>query len=157
MSLKLPFDATKPIVGEASIEINRPPETVFNFIADNLLENYPKWAPEVIELEPINTSTVTVGTQVKQVRDDNGNRVESIFEVQEYAPHIKFIFQGINAPYKHSYLIENDSDNQSRLTFKFELLDIEVFMRPFQKLIRVAIEDGAENTVDNIKQLLCSD
>jgi hypothetical protein len=40
MSLKLPFDATKPIVGEASVEINRPPETVFNFIADNLLENY---------------------------------------------------------------------------------------------------------------------
>jgi hypothetical protein len=27
-------------------------------------------------------------------------------------------------------------------------------MRPFEKLIRSAIEDGAENTVQNIKSLL---
>jgi hypothetical protein len=27
-------------------------------------------------------------------------------------------------------------------------------MRPFQKLIRIAIEDGAESSVENIKQLL---
>jgi len=40
------------------------------------------------------------------------------------------------------------------LTFRFELTEIEVFMRPFQKLIRTAIEDGAENTVENIKNLI---
>jgi hypothetical protein len=27
-------------------------------------------------------------------------------------------------------------------------------MRPFEKLIRYAIEDGAENTVENIKNLI---
>jgi hypothetical protein len=30
-------------------------------------------------------------------------------------------------------------------------------MRPFQKLIRAAIEDGAENTVENIKNLIAAD
>ena len=30
-------------------------------------------------------------------------------------------------------------------------------MRPFQKLIRVAIEDGAENTVENIKNLITAE
>ena len=29
-------------------------------------------------------------------------------------------------------------------------------MRPFQKLIRASIEDGAENTVENIKNLMIS-
>ena len=28
------------------------------------------------------------------------------------------------------------------------------FLRPFEKLIRYAIEDGAENTVHNIRDLL---
>jgi hypothetical protein len=42
----------------------------------------------------------------------------------------------------------------TRLTFRFELLEVEVFMRPFQKLIRSAIEDGAENTVETIKNLI---
>ena len=58
-------------------------------------------------------------------------------------------------PYKHSYLLESNEQKQpTRLTFRFELLEIEVFMRPFEKLIRSAIEDGAENTVENIKNLI---
>jgi len=42
----------------------------------------------------------------------------------------------------------------TKLTFRFELLELEMFMRPFQKLIRYAIEDGAESTVENIKNLI---
>jgi hypothetical protein len=42
----------------------------------------------------------------------------------------------------------------TRLTFKFDLLEIDFFMRPFEKLIRIAIEDGAENTVESIKNLI---
>ncbi|WP_269144437.1 hypothetical protein [Methylicorpusculum oleiharenae] len=36
-------------------------------------------------------------------------------------------------------------------------MEIELFMRPFEKLIRVAIEEGAQNTVNNIKNLLVPD
>jgi hypothetical protein len=53
--------------------------------------------------------------------------------------------------------MENENENQkmnTRLTFRFELLELEMFMRPFQKLIRYAIEDGAESTVENIKNLI---
>jgi hypothetical protein len=67
-------------------------------------------------------------------------------------------FKGLTEPYVHSYLLESDDENKStRLTFRFELTEIEVFMRPFQKLIRAAIEDGAENTVENIKNLIAAD
>lgn len=155
MQIKLPFDSASQISGEASIDIDKTAEEVFSFVADNFFENYPKWAADVVQLEPIDSTEVFVGNKAKQFREDNGSIVESVFEITEYQPHIKFMFQGVTSPYKHIYLIDYDSESQkSQLTFRFELLDIDVFMRPFQKLIRIAIEDGAESSVENIKQLL---
>lgn len=155
MQIKLPFDSSTQIFGEASIDIYKSSEEVFAFIADNFFENYPKWASDVVQLEPLDTSQVFVGNKARQLKDDNGTIVESIFEITEYDPYIKFIFQGLTSPYKHIYSIDYDHESKkSQLTFRFELLEIDVFMRPFQKLIRIAIEDGAESSVENIKQLL---
>jgi hypothetical protein len=71
---------------------------------------------------------------------------------------MKLIFKGLTEPYSHSYILENSKKNQSTsLTFRFELSEIEVFMRPFQKLIRSSIEEGAENTVENIKNLIVAE
>jgi hypothetical protein len=39
------------------------------------------------------------------------------------------------------------------LIFTFELSEIQIFMRPFEKLIRVVVQEGAERTVRNLKQL----
>jgi len=155
MPIKLPFDASQPITGEATASINKPPQEVFGFIADDFFENYPKWSPDVIELEPLNGTNVAIGHKAKQVREDNGNRVESIFQFTDYIASHLLKFEGINAPYRHSYSItENPDTNGTELTFRFELLEMEVFMRPFQKLIRLAIEDGADTTVGSIKELL---
>lgn len=155
MPIKLPFDANQAITGEASICIEKPSQDVFHFIADDFFENYQKWSPDVIELEPLEGTQVAVGSKAKQVREDNGDRVESLFEITDYNPNVLFKFAGINSPYRHSYsLTEIPEQQATELTFRFELLELEVFMRPFQKLIRLAIEDGAENTVNSIKTLL---
>jgi hypothetical protein len=54
-------------------------------------------------------------------------------------------------------LIEkNAPQGNTELTFRFDLLEIEIFMWPFEKLIRVAIEEGAENTAEKIRVLLTS-
>lgn len=157
MQIKLPYDTTKPIAGEASVEIDKPTQYVFDYIGVNFFENYPKWAEEVIEFEPLNGKEVFVGAKAKQVRQDNGENIESIFEIIEYQSNCKLIFQGVSAPYRNSYLVEdNKQPSSTRLTFRFELLEIEIFMRPFQKLIRTAIEDGAETIVDNLKNLLAA-
>lgn len=153
--MKLSFGASKPVSGEASIVIKANSEEVFNFVAENFFLNYSKWAPEVVELEPLDGNKVFVGAKGRQVREDNDSLVESIFELIEYSQYSVFILQGLNSPYKHTYVIESeDKDAQTRLTFKFDLLEIEIFMRPFEKLIRVAIEDGAENTVEKIRDLI---
>ena len=158
MQIKFSFDSSKPVAGEASIEINKSIHEAFSFIGEHFYENYPKWALEVVELEPLDGIKVFVGAKAKQVREDSGTKTESIFEITDYQPAIKFIFKGLTEPYTHSYLLESSEEKQStRLTFRFELAEIEVFMRPFQKLIRSAIEEGAENTVENIKNLIVSD
>ena len=158
MQIKFPFDASSPISGEASIKINRSINEVFAFIGECFYENYPKWAPEVVELEPLDGQQLFIGAKTKQVRADQGALVESVFEITDYQPAVKLIFKGLSEPYTHSYLLENSEEKKcTRLTFRFELAEIEVFMRPFQKLIRSAIEDGAENTVENIKNLIHAD
>ena len=155
MQIKFPFDLSKPVVGEASIEINKPVHNVFSYIGEHFFDNYPKWSVEVVEFEPLDGKEVFIGAKAKQVRKDNGAEVESVFEITDYQPSIKLIFKGLTEPYQHSYLLESSEHKQpTRLTFRFELLELEVFMRPFEKLIRSAIEEGAENTVENIKNLI---
>lgn len=158
MQIKFPFDSAKPVAGEASIDIDESIQRVFSYIGEHFFKNYPKWAPEVVKFEPLDGNEVFVGAKAKQVRNDNGGEVESIFEITDFNPNFKLIFQGLTAPYRHSYLLENGNTKQStRLTFRFELLELEVFMRPFEKLIRSAIEEGAENTVDNIKNIITAE
>lgn len=149
------FDASKPVIGKASALINKPATEVFVFIGERFFENYPKWALEVAEFEPLNGFTVFVGARARQLRRDQGQEIKSIFEITEFHPHINLTFRGITAPYLNTYYLERgDIEESTLLTFSFELLELELFMRPFEKLIRSAIEEGAENTVENIKKLL---
>ena len=158
MQIKNPFDSSSPVVGEASIDIDKDIHDVFSYVGQHFFENYPKWAVEVVEFQPLDSSEVCVGAKAKQIRKDNGAKIESVFEITDYQPDSKLVFKGVSAPYRHSYLLEaNDQNQPTNLTFRFELLELDVFMRPFQKLIRSAIEDGAENTVENIKNLIAAE
>ncbi|PPD34991.1 MAG: hypothetical protein CTY19_02475 [Methylomonas sp.] len=157
MQLKLPFESAKSVVGEATIEIDKSANEVFAFVGEGFFNNYPRWAVEVVQFEPLDGEKVFVGAKAKQVRKDNDNEaeIESVFEITDFQPCEKLSLKGIKEPYKQSYILEDiEKSKPTRLTFRFELLELEIFMRPFEKLIRYAIEDGAENTVENIKNLI---
>lgn len=154
MQIKFLLDSSDSITGEASIEIDRPIEDIYDYMGNHFFENYTKWAVEVVEFKP-ESEKVCVGAKAKQVRNDNGEKVESVFEIIDFNPNNSLVCQGVTAPYRQTYLLENENQKtKTRLTFRFELLELEMFMRPFQKLIRYAIEDGAESTVENIKNLI---
>lgn len=155
MEIKLPFDSNAPIHEEASIIIDAGQQEVFTFVADNYFENYPKWAPEIIEVEPLQAGAVTVGIKGKQVREEFNEKVESTFVVEEYQPYVKFALHGLEPAFKSVYLTESlNEEGKTKLTFSFELLDLDLFMRPFAKLIRSAIREGAESAVERIKELV---
>lgn len=158
MQIKIPFDSSKPVAGESSVTINKPVPEVFSYMGTHFFDNYPNWAVEVVEFEPLDGKEVFIGARAKQIRQENNAKVESVFAITDYQPCSKLMFQGVKDPYRHSYLLESTGESKSaaHLTFRFELLELDVFMRPFQKLIRAAIEDGTENTLANIKKLIDS-
>lgn len=155
MQIPLPFNNNKPIAGEASVEIKKPLETVFSYVGEDFFTHYPKWATEVVEFEPLDGKSIFVGAKAKQIRNDTGSSVESVFEIIDYQPYNLLALQGIAEPYKQIYMLEPAEQlHETRLIFRFQLLELDLFMRPFEKLIRSAIEEGAEHTVENIKSLL---
>lgn len=62
---------------------------------------------------------------------------------------------GVSDPYRCSYELQDINPKEStKLTFTFELLELLAVMRPLEGLVRVAIKEGAEKTVQNIKHLV---
>ena len=140
------------VKAQASTLITRPAEQVFDFIAVDFVKNYQRWSPEVVSLEPRSQGPVRVGTACRQVRVDQGRRTESTFRVSRLEPGKHVEFEGISNPFRVSYQLDPVTD-KTRLTFTFELSRLELFMRPFEKLIRIAMAEGSESVVRNIKRL----
>jgi len=141
--------------GTASIVINKPVNKVFNFIAADFFENYPRWSPEVQELELLSAPPLQLNSLVRQVRIDNGQRSESTFKITTYKVDQKLVFEGVSNAYRCSYdFFSTNLSANTQLTFTFELLKLELFMLPFEKLISIAVQDGAKRTVRNLKNLI---
>jgi hypothetical protein len=151
------FGSKQPVVAKASTIINKPVEEVFHFIGEEFFDNYPKWSPEVVELKPLSEGPVTVGAMARQVRIDHGHRSESTFKVTELQPNRRITFSGVSNAYRCVYDLEKTTGTATpatRVAFTFELPELEMYMRPFEKLIRIAVQDGAERTVRNLKGLI---
>ena len=144
-----------PIVGRASIVIKSSPETVFGFIGVDLFTNYPLWSPEVVELEQLSDGVVGVGTRGRQVRTDQGRRIESRFEVTAFEPPGRLELCGVPDPFRCTYELRAVDDGAATdVTFTFEGFDLRPHMRPFEKLIRRVVQDGASRTTRNLKMLI---
>lgn len=147
--------SNKSASGTGIIIINDSVEKVFNFIAVDLLANYPRWSPEVRDLELLTKPPIQLNSLVRQVRIDNMQRTESTFKISTYVACEKLVFEGVSSAYRCSY--EFSSTNPATCTqinFTFELLKLELFMLPFEKLIHIAVQEGARRTVRNLKRLI---
>lgn len=153
-----PFSSDNPVIGKSSVVIGKQVEDVFKFIGRDFYQNYPKWSPEVVELEPLSEGPIKVNSMARQVRVDQGHKTESTFKVTEYEPCQRLVFEGVSNPYRCSYELEDDRElSATRVTFTFELQEMEMFMKPFEKLIRVAVQDGTKRTLHNLKRLIESE
>lgn len=148
-------NVAKPVIGMASVVVERPAVEVFKYIGDDFFQNYPKWSPEVKELKQITPGPVKFGTIARQSRIDHGRRTENNFRVTTYEQNARLVFAGTTDPFRCIYDLEEiNSGKSTKLTFTFELLELQLVMRPFEALVRSSIRDGSERTVENIKQLM---
>lgn len=151
----LNLGSTDPVVGKAFSLVECSAMDLFKYIGDDLFQNYPKWSPEVKELEQLTPGPVQLGTIGRQVRVDQGRRTESRFKISAYEPGERLTLVGVADPFRCTYDFQSiNPDKPTKLTFTFELLELLIVMRPLEGLVRVAIKDGAERTVQNIKRLV---
>lgn len=141
------------ITAKADVLVFQKVEQVYRFVAIDFVANYPRWSAEVVELKPLSDGPVQLGYQARQVRVDQGHKTESTFEVAELEPLKRVCFKGITAPYRSIYEFDNLSPS-TRVIFTFELEKLEPRLRPFEKLIRIAVQDGAKRTVRKLKLLI---
>ncbi|MEF8755806.1 MAG: SRPBCC family protein [Accumulibacter sp.] len=128
-------------------------DRVFQFVALDFLVNYPRWSPEVQSLQALSAGPVRIGFQARQVRVDQGHKSESVFEVSELEAPGRVRFQGVSAPYASLYEFD-DCNPSTRLRFSFEIAALEPRLRPLEKLVRLALQDGARRTVKTLKLLI---
>lgn len=138
---------------QAATRIARPVATVFGFVIDGFLDNYPRWSPEVEALESLDAGGLTVGAAMRQVRVDHGRRTETTFEVAELVRDRHAVFAGTSHPFRARYDFEPVADG-TELRFTFELIRIRPVWRPFERLIRAAVERGVRDVPANIKALV---
>lgn len=137
----------------AATLIHRPPEPVFGFIARDFFANYPRWSPEVQRLEVLTPGSIRVGSRARQVRVDQGRRSESTFRVTALEEPARVEFAESSDLFRVAYRFDPVGE-QTRVTFAFELTRLELYLRPFERLIQVAVQEGAERMVRRIKLLV---
>jgi hypothetical protein len=141
---------------QAQTLIRLPPAQVFGFVVEDFLRNYPRWSPEVQSLQAITQGPIRIGWVGRQIRVDQGRRTDSRFRVVALEPGRLVSFKGTTDPYVIEYRFEPIGEH-TRLTFVFELAQLNLALRPFEKLIRMAAQDGAERVIHNLKGLIEAD
>jgi hypothetical protein len=137
----------------ASILIARPPETVFRFVVLDFFSNYSRWSPEVERLETLTPGPIQVGSLARQVRVDHVRRSESTFRVTSLEDPREVEFRETRERFRIAFRLD-PAACQTRLTLDFELMRLELHLRPFAGLIRSAVEDSARRVVERIKGLV---
>lgn len=150
----LGLGSAKPLIGQAVDVVNSPIARIYDFVGNCFFDNYPRWCPQVVELEMLSEPPIRSGTIGRQVTRDRGIDSESTFLVTHFAAPQRMEIMGKSEPFRTAYEFAMETETSTRLAFTFELKELDLVMRPFQKLIRIALEEGAVQTVENIKQLL---
>ncbi len=142
------------IQGSASIRIARPVATVYRFIAVDFYRNYPRWSPEVVALAPLTPGPWREGALARQVRVDQGRRTDTTFRASRLEPNRRMLIDGVSAAYHADYELQGEGEGATLLSFCFRLDRLDLFMLPFEKLIRAALAEGATRTARNLKGLI---
>ena len=139
---------------ESTVMIERPPEAIFAFVVEDFLLNYPRWSPEVKSLKALSEGPLTPGWKARQVRVDQGRRTATDFQVVSLERPHHVSFRGLKDPYGIEFRLQPQAPQRTQLVFSFELGQLGLAFRPFEKLIRHAVQGGVERVTRNLKILI---
>ncbi len=103
---------------ESSITIDRPVDTVFDFVLDGTKS--PLWRPAVVEVQRVPGKPSSVGAVFKQrLKGPGGRRIDGDYEIVECQPHEVITFQVIAGPARPTGTYRFEAvGNATRVTFR---------------------------------------
>ena len=122
----------KPISATARALVRCPIGSAFDFVGHDFFQNYTRWCPQVIELEPLSDGPVRTGVTARQITLDRGIRSKSTFEITTFDPPKLLGLRGLSETFKSFYEFEEKTATCTQMVFSFELEERKLFMRPFE-------------------------
>jgi carbon monoxide dehydrogenase subunit G len=135
-----------------SIEIEREPDDVFNFVTDPNRTRL--WQTTVAETSQTPSGAMTVGTRVMDTRRFMGRRIESEWEVIEHDPPRRSVIRAVSGPisFSGSYTLAPDAGG-TRLTVSIDLNAAGFFRLAEPVFAQIARRELASN-LGHLKDLL---
>ncbi len=105
---------------EESVEIDRPPEEVFSYVANP--ENLPEWSNLVLEVRKDAEGQLQEGDRFSVVAKFLGRRFETPFEVSAHEPPRRHSDRSMGGPFEQEYIytFEETAGGKTRLTHVVE-------------------------------------
>jgi uncharacterized membrane protein len=129
-----------------SLEVERPVEEVYAFLADS--ENDTHWRSFLHEIERIGDEPPTY----RQVMEILGRHVESTFEVHELDPYGHIAYRSTSGPadVHASYDLEPAGDGRTRLTFSGAMKPKGPF-RFAERMLAPLVRSGGEHDLRRLR------
>ena len=135
---------------EHTVEIDRPPAEVFDYMMD--MANLPEWQSSAIEAHW--EGERAAGSHIKEVRKFLGKHIESEVEVTEYEPNRRFCLKTLSGPVPFS--VEHTFepiDGGTRITFVGDG-DPGGFFKLAEPVVARTAERQFKSDFDTLKDLL---
>jgi hypothetical protein len=132
---------------EVSEEIDRPVGVVFNFYAQDHVQNHPRWDP-AIELWRTSDEPLGLGTIIQRRNSRSGTPVEGTMEVVEYEPNRAFGTVtregGMEIPGRATF--EEVGEGRTRLTISADM--------PIDEAMKDRMSGLVQGSLRTIKELI---
>ena len=76
-----------------TVRVAVPAEAAFDVIGVNVYANHPRWEPEVLEIRPLSTGPVGLGSEAVMVRKDGRQISETVYRVTAFDPGRRIAFE----------------------------------------------------------------
>ena len=138
---------------EESVEINLPPEEVFDYVADP--ENLPGWSSLVLEVQKETQGELREGDRYTSVAKFLGRRFETPMQVTAHEPPRLHSDKSTGGPFEQEYtfVLEETASGGTRLTQAAEG-EPGGFFRLVGPLLEVAGRRQFKTDLANLKDLL---
>ena len=132
---------------EVSEEVDRPVPVVFNFFADDHVQNHPRWDPD-IELWRTSDEPIGLGTIINRRNSRSGTVVEGTMEVVEYEPNRAFGTVTREGPMEipGRATFEEVGEGRTRLTIRAEM--------PIDESMKDRMSGLVQQSIRTIKELI---